>query len=309
MIGVILNPRSGYASSRGVTETVALIQLALPNARIHVLDPCDELSVCCRELVTSGATTIAVAGGDGTVNGVAAALVATETVLGVLPAGTFNHFARDIGLRDMRHALDVLKTGYVASIDMGEVNGRLFLNSSSIGIYPHLVQARDSAGLQHGRGPVTLEAALLMAQQLNRGRVTFTAITESAEFHGCSFLFVGNNRYMPNPLHRRIRPRLDEGVLSSVIVAAPSPGAAADGVPLAHEGHLERYGPHLLTTRELIIELVGADATPVSADGEVRVLQGPLEYRVRPRALRIAVPATFPRERTAPLGSSTWPER
>ncbi|HEX8918878.1 MAG TPA: diacylglycerol kinase family protein [Chloroflexota bacterium] len=289
--GVILNPRSGYVTRHAVMDTVTLIQDALPHAQIHVLDPLDDVMLCCQELLSSGATTLVAAGGDGTVNGVAAILAGHGMVLGVLPVGTFNHFARDIGLaHGMRHALQVLRAGHVKTIDVASVNGNLFLNNSSIGLYPRLVQLRDRVGQRHGRGPATLEAALLMAQQPYPSRVSFTAAGRTQTFHG-SFLFVGNNRYEPDPLHRRFRSRLDEGVLSCLILDEPDPGHfTASATRLPQENHLHHHGPHALATSQLIVVLTTDDTTPVSTDGEVRLLRPPLDYRICPQALRVIVP-------------------
>jgi diacylglycerol kinase family enzyme len=310
-IGVILNPGSGYVKKRGVKEVCALIQDAVPRARIHVLGPHDDVTRCCQDLLSSGATAVVAAGGDGTVNGVAAALVGRGAALGVLPAGTFNHFAADIGVgHDMDHALQVLLAGQVKTIDVGSVNGKLFLNNSSIGLYPYLVQLRDRVEQGQGKGAATLEAALLMAQQPDRSRVSFTAASQRQTYHG-SFLFVGNNRYKPGtlwvPLHRRFRPRLDEGVLWYVILDEPDPGhpqrvpgtavppaEAVNGDQLPGADHPEHHGLHALTTPHLTVDLANDDTTLVSTDGEVQALRAPLDYRIVPQALRVIVPSTAP---------------
>src|SRR2546430_9836726 len=99
MIGLILNPRSGYVAAHGLPYVRAQITAALPGARIHVLRQGDDLAARCRAFIADGATCIAAAGGDGTASAVAAHLVGTQTPLGVVPAGTLNHFARDAGRR------------------------------------------------------------------------------------------------------------------------------------------------------------------------------------------------------------------
>jgi diacylglycerol kinase family enzyme len=291
-IGVILNPGSGYVTRHGVKDTCALLQDAVPGARVHVLGPHDDVMRCSQELLSAGATIVVAAGGDGTVNGVAAALAGSEAALGVLPAGTFNHFASDIGLaHGMRHALHALLAGQTKSIDVGSVNGNLFLNNSSIGLYPHLVELRERVEKGQGRVGATIEAALLMAQQGNRPSVSFAASSQTQTFQG-SFLFVGNNRYAPDPLHRRFRPRLDEGALWCLILNEP-PSDQHTAEPIQSlQGHRpERHGPHALTTQQLTIALASDDTTPVSTDGEVRVLHAPLEYRIHTGALRVIAPA------------------
>src|SRR5436190_20644964 len=106
MIGLILNPRSGYVAAHGLPYVRAQITAALPGVRIHILQQGDDLAARCRAFIADGATCIVAAGGDGTVSAVAAHLVGTEIPLGVIPAGTLNHFARDVGVgRDLAHAL------------------------------------------------------------------------------------------------------------------------------------------------------------------------------------------------------------
>src|SRR4029450_6264872 len=103
-------------------------------------------------------------GGDGTVNTVAAALVGTEVVLGVLPLGTLNHFAKDLGLPlELGGAVQTIGAGHTVRIDVGEVNGQMFLNNSSLGLYPRIVRHRQKQTERLGRGkwPAFLWATLV----------------------------------------------------------------------------------------------------------------------------------------------------
>jgi len=122
MPGLILNPRSGYVAAHGLPYTRAQITAVLPEVRIHVLQPGDDLAARCRDLIADGATCLAAAGGDGTVSAVATHLVGTDMPLGVIPASTLNHFARDVGVgRDVAHALHVLAGGYTLPVDVAWV--------------------------------------------------------------------------------------------------------------------------------------------------------------------------------------------
>ena len=92
------------------------------------------------------------AGGDGTVRAVAAAILDTDAVLGVLPSGTLNHFARDLGLPpDLASCVRLLKTGTVRAVDAAEVNGRAFLNNSGLGVYPSMVTQREKRRRRFGQ--------------------------------------------------------------------------------------------------------------------------------------------------------------
>src|SRR5207248_7266555 len=96
-----------------------------------------------RGALARGAKTLVAVGGDGTIGAVASVLLDSEAILGVLPTGTLNHFARDLQIPlDIEDAARVLANGVVAKIDVGEVNGRAFVNNSSLGIYPQMVAWR-----------------------------------------------------------------------------------------------------------------------------------------------------------------------
>ena len=115
-----------------------------------------------REAVESGAMRVLVAGGDGTANAVAGALVGSAVTLGILPLGTLNHLAKDLGIPlTLEEAIDTAVHGEELLIDVGMVNGRAFLNNSSLGIYPHLVRHRDRQRQHPGwsRGISGLRAA------------------------------------------------------------------------------------------------------------------------------------------------------
>ncbi len=96
------------------------------------------------EAVRESYNVIVAAGGDGTINSVAAAVIDSDKVLGVLPLGTFNHFARDVGIpSDLEQAARTIIAGHIIEVDAAEVNNRIFLNNSSLGLYPMIVRERE----------------------------------------------------------------------------------------------------------------------------------------------------------------------
>src|SRR4029077_18325609 len=100
-----------------------------------------DITTLAKGLLQSGRRTLVAAGGDGTVNAVAAAIVGSEAVLGILPLGTLNHFAKDLKLPlDLEGAVRTLKTGSVQKVDVAQVNGRVFVNNSGLGLYPSMVK-------------------------------------------------------------------------------------------------------------------------------------------------------------------------
>ncbi len=116
------------------------------DVEVIAFDPGSDLTAMAKEAVESGSSIVAAGGGDGTISAVAAALVGTDTALGVLPLGTLNHFAKDLGIPlKLEDAVRALLTGETIAVDVAEINGKVFLNNSSLGLYPpHRPAARGA---------------------------------------------------------------------------------------------------------------------------------------------------------------------
>ncbi len=245
----------------------------------------------------SGARIIAAGGGDGTISTVGAALAGTSAALGVLPLGTLNHFARDLGIPlELEAAADNLLAGRVARVDVGEVNGRVFLNNSSLGLYPRIIRQREITREQLGWGkwPAFVWASLIMLRRYPLLEVCLhTCGTEMRR--RTPFVFVGNNEYQIEGFDFGARNRLDSGHLSVYIARDVGRlGLLRLAVrALAHRLRDEKDFDALFV-EEIAIE------TPrrrlrVSTDGEVTLMSPPFRYRVRRGALRVVVPLTaFP---------------
>ncbi|MEO7987464.1 MAG: diacylglycerol kinase family protein, partial [Gemmatimonadales bacterium] len=144
-IAVLLNPASGGGSREETADRIIELFAARGRvARISRLGQGVSVADTVRRAIEAGAVAVVAAGGDGTVSAVAAELIRSETPLGVIPAGTLNHFAKDLGVPlDLEGAVEVIASGKVTAIDVGEVNDRVFINNSSIGVYPRIVELRD----------------------------------------------------------------------------------------------------------------------------------------------------------------------
>jgi undecaprenyl-diphosphatase len=161
------------------------------------------------EAARSGrARALGVAGGDGSV--AAAAEVALEhgLPLAVVPAGTLNHFARDVGLDTPQAAADAVVAGEAVQVDVAEVNGTPFLNTSSIGAYPEMVRRRDAMS---GRLGKWLALTVATAQVLRTG--TPVELVVNGRPLKVWIIFIGNCRYTPRGLSPAWRPRLEDGLL------------------------------------------------------------------------------------------------
>jgi diacylglycerol kinase family enzyme len=237
------------------------------------------------ELVVAG-------GGDGTLNTVAGAVLGTGTTLAVLPMGTLNHFARDLGVPlDLGDAVRVAVHGRDVAVDTGEVNGRLFLNNSSIGIYPHFVIEREQKQrLGWPKWPAAVPAAFAALYW-------FSCVHVELEIEGKCIrrstpcVFVGNNEYSLGGLSLGERERLDAGYLT---IHVPHRIGRLGLLRLALRalfGRLEREADFdHYRVRALRVHTRHARMR-VATDGEVCLMSAPLDYRVRARALRVRVPA------------------
>jgi diacylglycerol kinase family enzyme len=286
-------------SARRVTDATIrqLRELACARRLDAVVEPVGgaSLAASARRAVESGCTVLVAAGGDGTVNAVADVAATHNVALGVLPLGTLNHFARDAGIpNDLEAAVTTLACGRDAAIDLGEVNGRIFLNNSSIGVYPRLLWEREQNERQ-GRRKWTATAVAALDVWRQYRRISVTIQGRGDRWNVCTpFVFVGNNEYSID--HGRIdaRPSLAAGRLQLCVAPDADRGRMARIVLSAIAGRLGAVdGFEAVTASELSIA-TRARRLGVSLDGELTILESPLCYRIRPRALQVIVPSESP---------------
>ena len=234
---------------------------------------------------------VVAAGGDGTVNAVATAVVDTDKVLGVLPLGTLNHFARDLNIPfDVEAAAQTIIDGHTAEIDIAEVNDRIFLNNSSLGLYPMIVREREKRQrLGYRKWPAFFWATI---QALRRYPFLDVRLRVNGELFDrlTPFVFVGNNEYAMDLLNVGVRDRLDRGVLSIYITHRTSRLRLIMLALRAVFGRLRNDRDFLALRSDEVKILTRHKRLRVAFDGEIQWMQTPLQYRVRSRALRVIVP-------------------
>ncbi|HVF27209.1 MAG TPA: diacylglycerol kinase family protein, partial [Pyrinomonadaceae bacterium] len=218
---VILNATAGTAAATDGDETID-VRLAKVfaaegvDARIVVGGDGTELAAHAERAVNEGCPVIVAGGGDGTINLVASKIVGTPTRLGVLPLGTLNHFAKDLHIPlDLEAAARTIISGRVVQVDVGEVNGRIFLNNSSLGLYPSIVRRRERQQERLGRGKwyALFWAGLTVLRRYPFLSVRLTA--DGAELtRRTPFVFIGNNEYEMSSFQIGARACLDKGHLS-----------------------------------------------------------------------------------------------
>jgi len=235
---------------------------------------------------------VVVGGGDGSVRAVAGVLADTGVPLGVLPLGTLNHFAKDVGIPwDVEAAAETIAKGGVRAVDLAEVNGEIFINNSSIGIYPYLVIAREQLRQRHrlAKWIAMVPAFFRMLRHFPRRRLKISTEGRAKPYRSPCVL-VGNNEYATGLFALGRRKRLDGGELWLYVVKPRNPLHFFWMVCRLcfGKGELAR---DIDTFEARKVEIAArASRLPVALDGEVAIMHTPLHYRSRPGALRVIVP-------------------
>src|SRR5919198_2128006 len=291
-IPLVLNSRSGGAADDLLERLAGLYRAAGAEVIPHVPKSSADLLRLAKEAARERPPLVVAAGGDGTVNAVASALVGSGSSLGVIPCGTLNHFARDLAIPlDAPAAVVATLEGRAREIDVGAVNGRIFLNNSSIGLYPAMVHQRAKQQRRLGRSK--WHAMLWAAHTVLRSHpfldVTL-ALNGATHRRRTPFVFVGNNVYEMQGFDIGRRARLDAGVLSVYVTHRGGRLGLLALAARALLGNLEQSRDfEAATAAELRIESRHTRML-VATDGEVGAMDLPLTYRVRPSALRVIAP-------------------
>ena len=286
---ILVNPRSGSGRGGRLGEAV---RSALPAADIVTLQPGADVPSEFREAARR-AEVLGVCGGDGTVG--AAAQVAIEAALPllVLPGGTFNHFAADLGIDRMTDALAALRRGTAVRIDVGLAGERLFLNTSSLGSYPAFVAIRERWEGRVGK-PAAAVIALWFAVRQQR---PLRLVVDGHE-HDVAMMFIGNGRYQPQGFAPSWRPRLDDGRLDlrMVTVAGRAPLLRlALSILTGRLGYSRLY----IEDDPVDVHITRPDGPGLLAsDGEITLGPAEMDYKKLARSLivyRLSVGALFER--------------
>jgi diacylglycerol kinase family enzyme len=251
-----------------------------------------QLQDAASKAVNEGVDLVVAGGGDGTVSCIAGAVAGSGTALGVLPLGTLNHFARDLGIPlDLGEAAKLIATGNRRAVDVGEVNGRPFVNNSAIGVYPLMVSDRDRQQEELGRRK-RLAMAIAVARTLLRfsSRRLMLTVNDHKARVDTPLLFVGNNRYSLELPGAGTRERLDAGELCVIVLRRKSRwGFCAAAI----RSLIGRERPADIVQLDDVRTLRVDSARPrltVSVDGETARMETPLNYRIRPKALKVIAP-------------------
>lgn len=293
-IEVILNAASGAGEDKNETKKrlTEAFRAANLDAHFSLAFSGEQLLELAKAAAKSDYETIVAAGGDGTISAVASEMVKTGKTLGVLPLGTLNHFSKDLNISaDPEEAVRVIAENHTKEIDAGEVNEQIFINNSSIGLYSQIVRRREQQQQRLGRGKWS--AAFWAAIAVLR-RYPFLLIKLNVDgkelIRKTPFVFIGNNEYEMDSFNIGGRKRLDAGKLSVYVLHRTGRMGLVRLVLRSLFGKLRQAKDfETFCTDEIRIETHHKKLL-VAFDGEVKQLETPLCYRIRPKALRVIVP-------------------
>ena len=274
---LFINPRSGD----GKAARFSLASEARDRGIEPIeLRPGDDLAVLVRGAVDDGADAVAMAGGDGSPAVAATVAARCDVPYACIPSGTRNHFALDLGVDrdDVVGALDAFVDGGERLVDLGEVNGRVFVNNVSLGVYAEAVQR---AGYRRAKARTFLATVPdTLGDRDARGLAWTTPGGRTLE--GAAVILVANNQYrLGGAAGAGTRPRVDDGVLGITVVDPPS-----------SRGNRRRRPVRQWSTTEFRVE--AAQPIPVGIDGEAAVLSSPALFRIRPAVLRVRIAGHHP---------------
>ena len=299
---LLMNPRSGG----GKVEAFHLEdECRARGVEPIVLRPGDDLLALADDAVARGADVIGMAGGDGSQALVASIASKHDVPHVVVPAGTRNHFALDLGLDrdDVVGALDAYSDGVERRIDLATINGRVFVNNASMGLYAKIVQSPESRDAK-------VQTVLSMPPDLlgpDADPLDLRFVGPDGEMHtSAHMLLVSNDPYrLDEPSARGTRERLDAGTLGIVSLRVDSAADARDLVTLNAVGQIGRFHGWLEWANPTF-DVGSAGPVEVGVDGEALSLDPPLEFRSVPGALRVRMPRHAPGASPAAKAMNPW---
>ncbi|OBF06226.1 phosphoesterase [Mycobacterium sp. ACS4054] len=258
---LVINPESGSGTGARVVDEV---RKALPKVDIRELGPDDEPADVLRE-AAERAEVLAVGGGDGTVAAAAGIAIETGLPLAVFPAGTFNHFAKDIGCDTVAKTVDAIRRGCVACVDLVCLNeSQMVLNTASIGAYPAFVRRREKLEKRIGKPLAGLYAMLHTLRNDQPVRISYDNKTLLT-----SLFFLGNSLYLPTGFAPSRRTRMDDGLIDVRMLEAGRRLSRTRILTALALGRLERSPLyHELQVPEFAFSAVDGP-TVIAYDGEV----------------------------------------
>lgn len=287
---ILLNQGGGSAGDDARERVAAALRGAGIEGAVETVAG-DKLAERAKAAVDAGASLVIVGGGDGSVSAVAGVVAGSAVRLGILPMGTLNHFARDLGIPpDLDEAARLIASGSEHMVDVAMLGERPFINNVAVGLYPLMLVDRESQQQRLGRSKrlAMLIASLRTMRRFHAQRLVLTVDGGEARTD-TPMLFVGNNDYHVAMPSAGQRDALDEGRLCVMVMRSKSlPGFLAATfralVGLGRPADMEQWN-----AKRLEVTSRGGCLT-VAIDGESETIDTPFEITIRRRALRVAAP-------------------
>jgi diacylglycerol kinase family enzyme len=275
---VVHNPKSGGALSQN--------ELRAYFSKVHItvhafIDVTTDFKKHVAKYTEQTAMPIVGYGGDGTLGSVASELISTSAIFAPLPGGTLNHFTKDLGInQDLQTAIARLPKAKIVPIDTASVNGKLFLNNSSIGLYPSSLAERSRVESKLGKWPAAVYASI---RALVRFRLY--TVTLSGKSYTTPFIFVGNNHYDIDSL--MARTVLNKGMLSVHMITSRKRLSLFKIAFLSVFGRVKQANEFQSFETEQLEIVINRRRVRVSFDGEHATLNTPISYKIKKKSLNV----------------------
>lgn len=290
---ILANGKSGRASNG---QPLAEIAMGLQERGVEVvlrqLKQGEDFASAAREAIRSGAPAIIAAGGDGTICGIAAALVGTQTALGIIPMGTFNYFARSLDIpEDVDGALEVIARNVRHQTNVGSINDKIFLNNTSLGIYPEVLKIREDTYAYWGRSRIAAYWSVLRTMiRLPRPLKIEIVANGHRETLKTPLVFVVSNAFQLRQMGLEGEECIEAGQLALLIAQDTGRfGLLRNGVALLL-GIAQRDRNFRLICSEAIDITPRRKSLLVARDGERERMAGPFKVVMRAGALTVIAP-------------------
>ena len=294
-IAIILNEKSGdppEAEARRAEMTTLLASHGL-DADLHSPEAGSDFVAFARDVLMAGDYDMLVAaGGDGTIGAVASACHDADVPMGVIPQGTFNYFARGLDIpEEMDGAIRVLAEGRLSDLALGEVNGQVFLNNASLGIYPLILKTREGVYSRWGRSRIAAYWSVILAlvgfRRPLRLRITLDGQPKRLR---TPLAFVANSAYQLEEFRLDGAEEVRKGRFALFTSRGTSRMALVRDALRLGTGRAQKGEEfELMTGREIVID-TGKKRALVARDGEKELMHTPIRFRIRERPLRVVVP-------------------
>jgi YegS/Rv2252/BmrU family lipid kinase len=277
---VILNPAARSERAKSAWRRIE----KLPHCTMRVTSAPGDARAVATAAIREGFTTIVAAGGDGTINEVVNGIVGSDVALGILPVGTMNVFATELGLPgDLDEAWAVIRAGRTRRVDLLRANHQYFVQLAGVGLDAQVVQA-TSWNFKRSFGPLSyLSAAQIAAQTPPR-----LFVEADGHVREGSFVLIGNGRYYGGPVAFFKDARIDDGKLDVLIFKNLAYLDIARYLANVFMGkHTTLHDVEYFQTKKAVVR--SDEDVPVEVDGEV-VARLPVTFRISSRKLRVVVP-------------------